>query len=100
MPLYDWTDLLLPVAGTYEDVPDDVFPDGLVTSLSVDTMPDLFPATLLLELEDDADVYEVPLLPPLVPVADDVLLGVEELVLKPCLFTGVRVPASFLTPDV
>ena len=80
MPLYDWTDLLLPVAGTYEDVPDDVFPDGLVTSLSVDTMPDLFPATLLLELEDDADVYEVPLLPPSVPVADDVLLGVEETV--------------------
>lgn len=99
VPLYDCTDLLAPVEGTYdEEDPEPLLPDGLeAVVLSVDTMPVLYPEeTLLTEDEEDSD-EPVPLVPFEEPVLTEVRLAVDELVPMPLRFTGVRVVPSVLT---
>ena len=102
VPLYDCTDLLAPVDGTYdEEEPEPLLTDGLeAVVLSVDTMPVLYPEeTLLTEDEEDSD-EPVPLVPFEEPVLTEVRLAVEELVPMPLRFTGVRVVPSVLTLEL
>ena len=96
--LYDWTDLLLPVAGAYVCVPDDglvltVPSDGLDSSLPVDTIPLLLADTVLL---DDENAEPFVLLP--IPVWS--LLPIDELVPIPLRFTGILLPEAVTELDL
>lgn len=77
-------------------MPEPLPAEGLDVRRSVDTMPVLFPAAVLLTAEDVL-VNEDPLVPAAVPMLPDALLADEELVPIPLRFTGVRTEPSLRT---